>query len=141
MLSRQRRQSNYPATTRDHIRQRTLGRRIRAAWEQFCTGYEPPTPAEAAADHALVAAELEAGAAAFLAGIAEGDAILTKLGRQGYANARRQWNNGRRLARTDILAKFPSQWGTWTAATRQGYEAGRMEASIARHLQTAAGAP
>jgi hypothetical protein len=111
----------YIDNPKDPIRQRALGRRLRSAWEQFCTGYQRPSAEEIAADKALTQAELSAGHAAYLAGIALDDAILTPLGRQGWNNARRQWAEGQRLARTDILDRHPHLWETWSEAKRGGY--------------------
>jgi hypothetical protein len=64
---------------------------------------------------------MEAGEAAYLAGISLSDAILSPPGQLGWRSAERHWRNGQRLAATDILHRHPDQWQSWSEATRLGY--------------------
>lgn len=80
----------------------------------------------AAAEHdRLVMAELEAGKAAFLAGIALDDAVLTKLGRQGWKDAARDYQNGYRFFGSGLEAS------TANRALRAGWEAARTAHAVA----------
>lgn len=82
--------------------------------------------AEVAAEHdRLVIAELEAGKAAFLAGIALDDAVLTKLGRQGWKDAARDYQNGYRFFGSGMEAS------TANRALRAGWEAARTAHAVA----------
>jgi hypothetical protein len=70
-------------------------------------------------------AEIEAGKAAFLAGIALDDAILTKSGRIGWEAAQRDYHNGYRFF--DSGQKFDAP----NRAMQAGWEAARMDTALA----------
>jgi hypothetical protein len=70
-------------------------------------------------------AEIEAGKAAFLAGIAIDDAILTKSGRIGWKAAQRDYHNGYRFF--DSGQKFDAP----NRAMQAGWEAARMDTALA----------
>lgn len=70
-------------------------------------------------------AEIEAGKAAFLAGIDLDDAILTKSGRIGWQGAQRDYNNGYRFFDSGMPLD------TTNRALRAGWEAARMDAALA----------
>jgi hypothetical protein len=73
----------------------------------------------------LTMSEIEAGKAAFLAGISLDDAILTKTGRIGWKGAERDFRNGYRLYGSGLDLTDANR------AIRAGYEAARVEAAIA----------
>jgi hypothetical protein len=73
----------------------------------------------------LTMSEIEAGKAAFLAGISLDDAILTKTGRIGWKGAERDYRNGYRLYGSGLDLTDANR------AIRAGYEAARVEAAIA----------
>ena len=120
------------------IEARRNARSIAAVWEN-AVKYFGRTPAEVAqiqtadAEKAeareersrLTLSELEAGKAAFLAGIALDDAILTKTGRQGWLGAERDYQNGYRFFSSGM------EVSTANRALRAGWEAARTEAAIA----------
>lgn len=75
-----------------------------------------------AEDKALMQAELDAGSAAYLMGMTYDDPMLTKVGRQGWLAAERNWRNGYRCGYDGVLdvpADYPSR------SLRKGWEAGR----------------
>lgn len=77
---------------------------------------------ERAESRRLVQAELDAGAAAFLAGVDYGDPILSTTARQGWQAAKRNWENGYRCGYDGVLepdVNHPSR------SLRKGWEAGR----------------
>lgn len=73
----------------------------------------------------LAMAEIEAGKAAFLAGIAIDDAILTKTGRIGWKGAERDYNNGYRFFDSGMRLEAPNR------AMQAGWEAARLDAALA----------
>lgn len=76
-------------------------------------------------DNRLAMSEIEAGKAAFLAGIAIDDAILTKMGRIGWQGAQRDYNNGYRFFDSGMKLEAPNR------AMQAGWEAARMDAALA----------
>lgn len=87
---------------------------------------EDERKAIAAAEHdRLVVAELEAGKAAFLAGIAFDDSLLTKLGRLGWKDAERDFANGYRFFGSGMEASPANR------ALRAGWEAARTAHAVA----------
>lgn len=73
-----------------------------------------------------VQAELDAGAAAFLAGIDINDAILSKLARQGWEAAERNFKRGWLLGYDDVMEISPSHP---SRSLRKGWEAGQSAKS------------
>lgn len=117
---------------------RRNARSIAAVWESAVKyfGRTPEQIAEieaederkaiAAAEHdRLVMAELEAGKAAYLAGIAFDDSLLTKLGRLGWKDAERDYTNGYRFFGSGM------EVSTANRALRAGWEAARTHAAVA----------
>ena len=76
-------------------------------------------------DNRLAMSEIEAGKAAFLAGIAIDDAILTKMGRIGWQGAERDYRNGYRFFDSGMKLEAPNR------AMQAGWEAARMDAALA----------
>lgn len=112
-------------------------RSIAAVWEQaikyFGLNAEEIAQAQAAEaekaerheeDSRVAFAEIEAGKAAFLAGIAYDDTLLTKLGRQGWQAAERDYRNGYRLFGGGMEVSVANR------ALRAGWEAARTESAL-----------
>lgn len=81
----------------------------------------------------LAHAEIEAGKAAFLAGIDYADPVLSKIARQGWQHAQRRYNDGRRLVGSGLVENGTVSLAD--AALRAGYEdaltAQRLESMVA----------
>lgn len=77
---------------------------------------------ERAESRNLMQAELDAGSAAYLAGVAYDDSILSTVARQGWLAAERNWQNGYRCGYDGVAepsVDSPSR------SLRKGWEAGR----------------
>lgn len=125
---------------------RRTARAMRATWEQAMRtfGLSAGEIAEAQASEAqkrqeqaearsLAVAEIEAGKAAFLAGIDYADPVLSAKARQGWQYAERRYQDGRRLVGSGMVES--GVVSLTDAALRAGYEdaltAQRLESMVA----------
>lgn len=119
----------YPASTQEHQRIKNAGRAVTNAWHSWLNRNQPaPDPAAVAQERA----EIETGQAAYLAGIEEGDPILSTLARQGWRHAQRDYKRGAELHRDGFFQAFPHlKLADYSLGFQAGYRAAQAAAELA----------
>lgn len=108
---------------------RRAGRILQAAWEAAIAGPPNPPTAEEIADEERCVAEFEAGRAAYLAGIAFDDPILsTKNSRWGWKRAEANYWNGYRFYGSGLVQSGQIDLANWGRDMRAGWLRAQAEA-------------